>query len=558
MNPNILNVTSGSSRWLFVAANLVLFLHIAGGAVGIISGAVALLARKGERLHRIAGTVFFVSMLIMATIGAAASPFLPVPSMTNVAAGTLTFYLVATGWVAIKREDGRIGRFEQGALGVALGVVAAGVIFIRMAMNSPTGTLGTTPPQAFYVFAIVGAIAAAGDLRMILRGGVSGSARIARHLWRMSAALTIASGSFFLGQQPIMPVAVQGSPWLFVPVFAPLLLMVFWLIRVRVTRWRIWIGSLLAIAVSGGALFGYFLYTPEPDVPRLAGTLTRETIAVDGVTRIYRIYVPRDLPKGAPLVVVLHGSGENGAQMRIETGYEFDRLADIHHFAVVYPNAHDHDGDWNACGTVGDISANGPGIDDVTFLTKVIDKLVTAIGVDPDRVFAAGSSRGGFMAFRLALEAPSRFRAVAAVSASVHTPDNFKCKPAQNGTSSVMIMNGTDDPLVPFNGGHVSLFGFSYKYGQVMSSRESGQYFAGLNHIAGAPATNETIVADRVRVERVLWRNDFNVEVELVAVHGGGHGIPQPYRRQPRLLGPSSKEPNGPDVIWAFFERQRP
>ena len=230
-----LHVPPASSWWLFAAANLILFLHIAGGTVGIISGAVALLSRKGGRSHRIAGTVFLVSMLIMATIGAATSPFLPVPSLTNVAAGTLTFYLVATGWVAIKREKGRIGRFEKGGLGVALGVVAAGAIFILMAMNSPTGRIGTTPPQAFYVFAIVGAIAAAGDLRMILRGGLSGSARIARHLWRMSAALTIASGSFFLGQQKIMPALMRGSPWLFVPVIAPLLLMVFWLIRVRLT-----------------------------------------------------------------------------------------------------------------------------------------------------------------------------------------------------------------------------------------------------------------------------------------------------------------------------------
>jgi polyhydroxybutyrate depolymerase len=55
----------------------------------------------------------------------------------------------------------------------------------------------------------------------------------------------------------------------------------------------------------------------------------------------------------------------------------------------------------------------------------------------------------------------------------------------------------------------------------------------------------------------VLWRNDSKVEVELVAIHGGGHGIPQPYRRHPRLLGPSPKEPNGPDMIWDFFERQR-
>jgi len=234
---NQLQVSAGSPWWLFAAANLVLFLHIAGGGVGIVSGMLALLSRKGERLHRAAGTVFFVSMLTMATIGASASPFLPVPQMANVAAGILTFYLVATGWMAIRRKDGRIGRFEKTGLAVALGVVAAGALFARMASDSPTGTIANTPPQAFYVFMIVGAIAAIGDLRVILRGGISGSARIARHLWRMCAALTIASGSFFLGQQKVMPAFMHGSPWLFVPVFAPSLLMAFWLIRVRLTNW---------------------------------------------------------------------------------------------------------------------------------------------------------------------------------------------------------------------------------------------------------------------------------------------------------------------------------
>lgn len=204
--------------------------------------------------------------------------------------------------------------------------------------------------------------------------------------------------------------------------------------------------SLVAIVALGGVLFGYFVYTPAPEIPHLSGTLTKGSIEVGGLKRTYLTYVPRGLAKGAPPVLVMHGSGENGAQMRIETGYGFERLADEHHFAVVYPNA--HEGDWNACGTVGDVSANGPSIDDVGFLTRVVDKLVTEIGSDPGRAFAAGSSRGGFMAFRLALEVPSRFRAVAAVSANVHTPDNFKCKPAQNGTSSVMIMNGTEDPLV--------------------------------------------------------------------------------------------------------------
>lgn len=325
----------------------------------------------------------------------------------------------------------------------------------------------------------------------------------------------------------------------------------------KIRRFLLW-GLIVVISLGAalGALFGYFVYMPAPEVPRLSGTLTKETIEVARLKRTYRLYVPRGLAKGAPLVVVMHGSGQNGAQMRMETGYAFERLADKHGFAVVYPNA--YEGYWDVCSIVGDVSANGLDIDDVGFITEMVDKLISEIGVDPGRVFATGGSRGGFMAFRLALEAPSRFRAVAAVSANVPTPQNFKCKPTGHGTSSVMIMNGTEDPLVPFNGGEVNLFGLFYRNGTVRSSRESAQYFADLNNIAGAPETNETQAADGVRVEQVLWRNDAKVEVELVAIHGGGHGIPQPYRRHPRILGPSPKEPNGPEVIWAFFERQRP
>ncbi len=282
--------------------------------------------------------------------------------------------------------------------------------------------------------------------------------------------------------------------------------------------------------------------------------LTNGSIEVGGIKRTYLTYMPRELAKGAPLVVVMHGSGENGAAVRLETGYAFDRLADDDGFAVVYPNA--HAGYWNACSVVGNESSNTPGADDVGFLVGIVDKLIAEVGTDPGRVFAVGSSRGGSMALRLALEAPSRFRAVAAVSASVPAPGNFRCKPVGRGTSSVMIMNGTEDPIVPFGGGEVSLFGVFYKNGRMLSSRESGQYFANLTDLASAPEEDHTEVADGISVEHVLWRDDSRVEVELVAIHGGGHGIPQPYRRRPRILGPSAMEPNGPAMIWAFFQRQ--
>lgn len=321
-----------------------------------------------------------------------------------------------------------------------------------------------------------------------------------------------------------------------------------------ILRFFLWSALVVAAFVVGVAtLLAVFVYSPAPEVPRLTGTLTQSVIEAGGLTRIYRLYVPRGLARGSPLVVAMHGSGMSGAQLRIETGYAFERLADQYGFAVVYPNA--HEGYWNACNIVGNAGAAGREVDDVAFLTALAEKLMGDIGADPARVFATGISRGGAMAFRLALEAPSRFRAVAAVASNVPAPQNFKCKPAETGTSSVMIMNGTEDPIVPFDGGEVALFGLFYKNGPVLSARASAQYFAGLNHIAVKPEVSETQVANGVRVERVRWHGT-HAEVELVAVHGGGHSLPQPYRRAPRLLGPSPVEPHGPALIWAFFARQ--
>jgi len=203
----------------------------------MVSGAVALLSRKGERLHRIAGTLFFLSMLMMSAIAASVAPFLTDGQRPNTVAGIMTFYLVATAWATVRFPEGSVGRFDLAALFVPLGVAVAGMMFALEAQNSPTGTIDGSPPQAFYVFMVIGTIAAASDFKVMVRGGISGAPRIARHLWRMCTALFIATGSFFLGQPKFLPAFLQGSPLVFLPVLAPLLLMGFWLIRVRLTNW---------------------------------------------------------------------------------------------------------------------------------------------------------------------------------------------------------------------------------------------------------------------------------------------------------------------------------
>lgn len=315
---------------------------------------------------------------------------------------------------------------------------------------------------------------------------------------------------------------------------------------------KVLFGGLILVAAAIAALFFYFLYSPAPDAPQLSGELTRGTIDAGGFTRTYLAYMPEGLPAGSPLVVVLHSSGGNSDKIRMETGYGFERLADTHGFAIVYPDA--YEGNWNGCNTIGDYSANTLDIDDVGFLTAVVDRLVEDLDVDPDRVFAAGVSRGGHMAFRLAIEKPVRYRAIAAVAANVPAAENFKCEAAGRGASSVMIMNGTEDPLNPFDGGEVTLFGL-YERGRVMSSRESAQYFADLGGVRGEGEA-VAVGGEGKNLVRTRWLGDGGVEIELDAVNGGGHVFPQPYRRAPRILGRTPKNFDAARLIWEFFDRQ--
>jgi polyhydroxybutyrate depolymerase len=315
---------------------------------------------------------------------------------------------------------------------------------------------------------------------------------------------------------------------------------------------RLLIG-VVALAGILAALAGYLLYTPNPELPLLSGTVTRGSIDVDGRKRTYQAYVPKGLARGAPVVLAMHGSGENGTAMRIETGYGFERLADERGFAVVYPNG--ENGHWNTCEI--DKDAQQPGIDDVRFLTALADKFVDEIGTDRNRVFGVGLSEGGYMAIRLALEAP-RFRALASVEANLPAPENFQCKPVTQGGASVILIHGTKDRLVPFEGGEGSLIFGLLKNPRVRSSHATAQYFADLDSIMGRPVTTRSISADGFGIEQSIWSNGSGAEVELIAIDGAGHTFPQPYYRARRILGPSPRDPNAAEVIWAFFERQRP
>jgi uncharacterized membrane protein len=207
-------------------------IHVGAGSLALLSGAVALSVRKGDGPHRVAGTVFFLSMLVMA---ASAIYLSVIYSKTMfIIGGALVIYMLATAWVAARRKDGQSGVFETGAFLVA---TAGALIFGLAAAGGAEGPGDGVGVEVYYVFGGVLALAAILDLSVILRGGVAGKQRIARHLWRMCAGMFVATGSFFLGQQQVLPAFVRGSPVLFVFAFAPLAIMVFWLIRIWLTKW---------------------------------------------------------------------------------------------------------------------------------------------------------------------------------------------------------------------------------------------------------------------------------------------------------------------------------
>jgi hypothetical protein len=118
----------------------------------------------------------------------------------------------------------------------AIGAAVAGVWFAWLGAQRPDGLIDGQPWQPAVLFAAIAALAATLDFRVLRRGGIAGVPRLARHLWRMCLGLFIAASSFFIGQQQVMPVATQGSPLLFIPAFAPLALLIFWLFRVRTSR----------------------------------------------------------------------------------------------------------------------------------------------------------------------------------------------------------------------------------------------------------------------------------------------------------------------------------
>jgi hypothetical protein len=209
--------------------------HAAAGVTGIVSGATTLFSRKGGGLHRTSGAVFFIAMMTAAATAIYLAARIANPGF--MVGGVLILYLLATGWMTVKRRARQIGAFEIGAFLIVAAGAAASFWFAVQAQLNGTAFLGGIPA---FTFSIVAALAAAADLSVILRRGLSGRQRIARHLWRTHVGLFAAIGSFFPGQLQFFPEYIQQVRpiiLLFIPSFLVIALMLFWLVRLFFTGW---------------------------------------------------------------------------------------------------------------------------------------------------------------------------------------------------------------------------------------------------------------------------------------------------------------------------------
>jgi hypothetical protein len=206
-------IPAGAPPWL-------VYLHIAGGMVGILAGFAAVAARKGSPVHRAAGQAFTAGMALMGAGALILGVMIPQPG--NAWGGAIALYLTATAWLAGQKPSPGVLRGERIAAYAAGGMIGLAALMAAVTLK---GLGGYVPLFGFLGFCLWR------DLRY--RAAPGPIPRLRRHLWRMSFLFFAATGSFFLGQQKTMPAEFRGSPVLWLLALFPLGVMAWHLWRTR-------------------------------------------------------------------------------------------------------------------------------------------------------------------------------------------------------------------------------------------------------------------------------------------------------------------------------------
>jgi polyhydroxybutyrate depolymerase len=274
------------------------------------------------------------------------------------------------------------------------------------------------------------------------------------------------------------------------------------------------------------------------------------TLTVDGITRTYLLIEP--MPESAqpiPLILALHGGGGTARSMCAMPG-GLATPAQREGYLLVCPQGVERH--WNDGRVIQAWRSHADDIDDVGFLMTLVEHLSQLYNIDEKRIFATGISNGGQMSYRLACEQSSRIVGIAPVVASMAV--SLECRP--ESPVSVLVINGTEDPLVPYGGGEITALQRSL--GSVKATWEVLEFWAQSNQCnqeAGSIQLPELEPNDGTHAILHTYSPCLNgASVELYEIVGGGHTWPGANQYLPEfLIGRLSHEIQASEVIIEFF-----
>jgi polyhydroxybutyrate depolymerase len=284
---------------------------------------------------------------------------------------------------------------------------------------------------------------------------------------------------------------------------------------------------------------------------RKEGATIDETLVVDALIRRTLVHLPAGWQedKTMPLLIILHGAKLSGKIAEVVTG--FDKLSNKENFIVAYPDAVHHQ--WNDGRNEWDNPSYG--IDDVKFISRLMDYMVWKYHVNPQKIYVAGYSSGGMLAQRLAMEITDKVAAIAEVAATLPMPQlALKKKPGR--PISVLMINGTEDPAFPWGGGTTQIIGV--KVGNVASVLATVDYWINANGgMRDLPDLHPAVTnkRDGTMVDVANFPTQNKTSVMLYTIRGGGHtwpGSDVPLRYIP-FLGRQSGNLKASELIWEFF-----
>jgi polyhydroxybutyrate depolymerase len=294
--------------------------------------------------------------------------------------------------------------------------------------------------------------------------------------------------------------------------------------------------------------------------PAPSGTDRRLSLNHDNLERTFHVHTPSSYNKSlqTPLVIALHGKGGNGESMVLVTRKGFNRLAESDGFIVVYPDGIELN--WND-GRMDEESndrAHRENIDDVGFISSLIDYMIREYNSDPKRIYITGISNGAIMSYRLACELANKITAIAPVDGNIPLQLSYTCSPSAH--VSVLAINNVNDPLVPFEGGEIYGHFHRVKLGKVLSVNESIGFWVNHNKCSTIPVVTEEPdrdPKDGTRVTRKEYISEGDgTEVILYSIEGGGHTWPGGFQYLPAwVIGKTSRDIDANEVIWSFFKK---